>query len=90
MAPAAGEVDARFEAVVTALARRPGVTHSAAASRRFGSRDPIQNRQPPSERSAAHLLRAGRRSSSRPGRCLPTSHKQTWTRQSASPAGQLR
>jgi TfoX/Sxy family transcriptional regulator of competence genes len=37
MAPAAGETDARFEAVVTALARRPGVTHSAAASRRFGS-----------------------------------------------------
>ena len=37
MAPAAGETDARFRAVVAALGRRPGVTHSAAASRRFGS-----------------------------------------------------
>jgi hypothetical protein len=37
MAQAEGETDARFAAVVQALGRRPGVTHSAAASRRFGS-----------------------------------------------------
>jgi hypothetical protein len=37
MDPAPGETDARFGAVVDALGRRPGVTYSAAASRRFGS-----------------------------------------------------
>jgi hypothetical protein len=38
MADAAGEIDTRFGAVGQALGRRPGVTHSAAASRRFGSK----------------------------------------------------
>jgi len=37
MADAAGEIDVRFGAVVQAPGRRPGVTHSAAGSRRFGS-----------------------------------------------------
>jgi hypothetical protein len=37
MALAAGESDPRFRAVIDALGARPGVTHSAAASRRFGS-----------------------------------------------------
>ena len=36
MAQAADGTDARFAAVVQALGRRPAVTHSAAASRRFG------------------------------------------------------
>lgn len=37
MAQPAGEADARFAAVVQALGARPRVTHSAAATRRFGS-----------------------------------------------------
>ena len=37
MDKASGDTEARFATVVQALGRRPGVTHSAAASRRFGS-----------------------------------------------------
>lgn len=37
MDEASGDTEARFAAVVQALGRQPGVTHSAAARRRFGS-----------------------------------------------------
>ena len=38
MEEAGNETDARFAAVVEALARKPGVTHSDARSRLFGSK----------------------------------------------------